>query len=59
MTCDVKRTFKCATDLVCKRGFISRHIILDSGEKQVMCDTSSICLSNAATPEEGVVVERI
>lgn len=56
---DVKRTFKCALDLGCNRGFISRHIILDSVEKLVMCDTSSTCLSNAATPEEGVVVERL
>ncbi|KAG8336185.1 arginine-hydroxylase NDUFAF5, mitochondrial [Homalodisca vitripennis] len=56
---DVKRTFKCALDLGCSRGYVSKHIIADSVEKLIMCDTSPTYLSQASPPEEGVVVERL
>lgn len=56
---DIKRTFKCALDLGCSRGYVSKHIVSDSVEKLIMCDSSKTYLFQASGPEEGVVVERI
>ncbi|XP_054284718.1 arginine-hydroxylase NDUFAF5, mitochondrial-like [Macrosteles quadrilineatus] len=56
---DVKRTFKCALDLGCSRGYVSKNIIRDSVEKLIMCDTSETYLYQASPPEDGVEVERL
>lgn len=56
---DVKRTFECAVDLGCSRGYVSKHVLADSVKKLIMCDTSATLLSQATNPEEGVIVERL
>uniref|UniRef100_A0A1B6C9K2 Arginine-hydroxylase NDUFAF5, mitochondrial n=1 Tax=Clastoptera arizonana TaxID=38151 RepID=A0A1B6C9K2_9HEMI len=56
---DIKRTFKCAVDLGCNRGFVSRHILRESVEKLIMCDSSPSLLKQAKLPEEGVITEKI
>lgn len=56
---DIKRTFKCALDLGCSRGYVAKHVISESVEKLIMCDSSQAYLSQAVGPEEGVAVERL
>jgi len=51
---DIKRKFKKVVDLGCGRGFVSKHMLADTVEEVIMCDTSSRYLSQAIQPEEAV-----
>lgn len=56
---DIKRKFKCAVDLGCGRGHVSKNIVADSVEKLILCDMSKTMVEQAAPPEENVKVERL
>ncbi|XP_066999611.2 arginine-hydroxylase NDUFAF5, mitochondrial [Anabrus simplex] len=54
---DIKRKFKCAVDLGCGRGYVSKHISSDSVEQLILCDTSPTWLEQAISPD-GVEIQR-
>lgn len=54
---DVKRKFDVAVDMGCSRGFVSRHIMADTVDNLILCDTSPTMLSQAETTP-GVKVTR-
>lgn len=56
---DIKRQFKCALDLGCGRGYVSKHVVPENVQKLIMCDNSPSYVDQAAPPAEGVIVERL
>ncbi|KAK7866434.1 hypothetical protein R5R35_008961 [Gryllus longicercus] len=54
---DIKRKFKCAADIGCGRGYVSKHITADSVEELILCDMSPTWLKQAQ-PQEGIKVQR-
>ncbi|XP_037955617.1 arginine-hydroxylase NDUFAF5, mitochondrial-like [Teleopsis dalmanni] len=44
---DIKREIKCAADIGCNRGFLSKHVLAESVGHLTLCDTSPTMLAQA------------
>ncbi|GLV31468.1 uncharacterized protein CBL_07230 [Carabus blaptoides fortunei] len=54
---DIKRKFKRAADIGCSRGYVSKHIVPESVEELILCDTNERNL-NQVQVADGIKVKR-
>ncbi|XP_022903776.2 arginine-hydroxylase NDUFAF5, mitochondrial isoform X1 [Onthophagus taurus] len=56
---DIKRKFKCAADIGCSRGYVSKHISIDSVEELILCDVSQANLDSVIVGDGVKVIKQI
>lgn len=53
---DIKKKFDVAVDMGCSRGYLSQHILAETVDKLILCDTSPAMLEQAeSTPGVNVI----